>query len=1770
LITFSLMSIGILTSQCLSTLPNAESFETDFGPWMQSVTSGFSWVRHTGSTPTSGTGPVGAMNGSYYIYADAATNTNKVASIEACFDLTAFCAAEIEYNYHMLGSNVGQLRLDASTDNGLTWNNIWTEIGDQGVSWYVAKVDLNTYAGAPVFLRFSASNTGPFGDIALDNVRLRAFQQPKIGDITSIDPMCGATDGSITIDFADVPNIDSIQFSLDGAATWSAPIADNSGSVIFPSLGGGTYDLWVRNKGDNCRVDLPDETLKDLPLPTVTFTMADLDYCVGDGSFKLTGGSPANGVYTGTGVIADSFNPTIAGQGVHTITYTFTDTNGCSDFATGVTGTNFDASAAGVGTHTITYTFTDTNGCTNKENDDITVFARPNVALTLSNDKDCENNSTLVLSGGIPTGGTYSGAGVSGTNFDASAAGVGTHTITYSYTDGNGCESTATDDIVVFAQPTVNLALTTTTTCENENVQALTEGLPSGGTYSGVGVTGTNFDASAAGVGVHTVTYTYTDGNGCQNTATDDIEVFVQPIVTLSFSAAILCDTETTFALNQGAPSGGVYSGTGVAGNNFDPSIAGIGIHTIAYTYTDANGCLNKVNDDIEVVGPPVVSLSLTTATACNNNSTLALAGGIPTGGTYSGTGVTGTNFDPSNAGVGVHTITYTYVDGNGCENTATDDIAVYSTTTASLNLPSTTDCIANSTYALDGGTPSGGTFSGPGVTGNNFDASTAGIGVHAISYSFTNANGCEDIATEDIEVFASPTATLSLANTNDCVVNSNLVLSGGSPAGGTYSGPGVSGTNFSATAAGIGTHTITYTYTDANGCSATATDDIVVYDTPTVGLALPSTTDCLANTAFALSGGTPSGGTFSGPGVTGTNFDASAAGIGIHAITYVYTDGNGCENTATENIQVFGNPTVSLTLSNDSDCEANTTLALAGGMPSGGTYSGPGVTGTNFDATAAGLGAHTITYTYTDGNGCENTATDEIVVHSLTTVSLTLTPDDICEDEPGMNLTGGIPSGGTFSGPGVSGTWFDVNVAGVGNHTITYTYTDPAGCINSATDILTVYALPIVTLTLNEGEACIDEVIALGGASPTGGTYSGPGVTGTSFDASVAGVGTHTITYTYTDGNGCTQSATDFVVVFGLPIVNFNLADTETCITESGYNLSGGVSPAGGTFSGTGVTGNVFDANVAGVGVHTLTYTYTDGNGCVNTATEDMNVFALPTVTFNLTDTETCITESGYNLSGGVSPSGGTFSGPGVSGNIFDANVAGVGVHTLTYTYSDGNGCVNTATEVMEVFALPNAELFLTDDEDCSYNTTLALGGGTPFGGTYSGPGVTGGNFDATAAGIGTHTITYTYTNGNGCTDTATDQMVVHADTFVGLFLNDDTECINNTTRALTEGQPAGGTYSGPGVAGTNFDATVAGIGTHTITYTFTDANGCTFSGTDDITVGNPPAVSLVLVRDDACEDYWGFNLEGGSPAGGSWSGPGVSGNYFDVALAGPGTHTITYSYTDWSTGCTNTATQNVYVYSLPNVVLDFANDNVCLSESTYALTEGIPSGGTYSGPGVSGTNFNPSSVGLGTHTITYSYTDANGCSNTTTDQIEVVPLPITSLSLPNTTFCINDDNETLSGGVPVGGTFSGPGVTGNILDIAAAGIGPHTITYTFTDANGCENSSSQNIAINNIPPTSFVLSDDVACLNDITHPLDGVSPTGGTFSGPGVVGNQFSTTIAGVGTHTITYTVVGANGCINTATDELTVASLPVPNLSLAEDEACVDVSSVALSVL
>lgn len=112
------------------------------------------------------------------------------------------------------------------------------------------------------------------------------------------------------------------------------------------------------------------------------------------------------------------------------------------------------------------------------------------------------------------------------------------------------------------------------------------------------------------------------------------------------------------------------------------------------------------------------------------------------------------------------------------------------------------------------------------------------------------------------------------------------------------------------------------------------------------------------------------------------------------------------------------------------------------------------------------------------------------------------------------------------------------------------------------------------------------------------------------------------------------------------------------------------------------------------------------EDNGCTSGDTVSLNVTlnALPVVSFSGLDTVCQIADPPATLTG--NPSGGTFTGNGISGDQFDPASAGLGIHEIIYTYIDANSCENADTQYVDVrnFDDQSGAVWLTDlDNWCS-----------------------------------------------------------------------------------------------------------------------------------------------------------------------------------------------------------------------------------------------------------------------------------------------------------------------------------------------------------------------------------------------------------------------------------------------------------------------------------
>lgn len=293
---------GLSCATTISSFPYNQSFESGFGAWTQNGGDDFDWTRQSGTTISSGTGPSGADDGTYYIYTEVSSPnypTKTAILTSPCFDLAGMTTPELSFRYHMLGSSVGTINLEASTD-GSTWTSVWSQTGDQGSAWLSATVDLSAYTGADVKLRFNVtSGSGWQGDICIDKMSLIE---------TGATLSCGTTITSYPYSQSFESGLGSWTQSVTDDFDWTRQSGTTTSSGTGPSgADDGTYYVYTEVSYPNypsktAVLTSPCYNLSGVASPYFNFSYQMLGTDVGTVDLEVsTDGTSWSSVWTKTG-----------------------------------------------------------------------------------------------------------------------------------------------------------------------------------------------------------------------------------------------------------------------------------------------------------------------------------------------------------------------------------------------------------------------------------------------------------------------------------------------------------------------------------------------------------------------------------------------------------------------------------------------------------------------------------------------------------------------------------------------------------------------------------------------------------------------------------------------------------------------------------------------------------------------------------------------------------------------------------------------------------------------------------------------------------------------------------------------------------------------------------------------------------------------------------------------------------------------------------------------------------------------------------------------------------------------------------------------------------------------------------------------------------------------------------------------------------------------------------------------------------------------------
>lgn len=707
---------------------------------------------------------------------------------------------------------------------------------------------------------------------------------------------------------------------------------------------------------------------------------------------------------------------------------------------------------------------------------------------------------------------------------------------------------------------------------------------------------------------------------------------------------------------------------------------------------------------------------------------------------TVSNEGIAGTwdigpTFDPTGLGGTMTPIIFT-PDPSSCSPATTIDVTVNS-----ITIPSPTPlgpyCETDPSVILEttiGGIT--GNWSGPGVTANEFSPTAAGAGPHNIFFT-PDPNQCANSVGLVVTVNAPTTPVLGTATVCETAPPFDLTqLEDPASPGGSWAGDGVTGTMFNP----MGLFgPINLTYTPVTPCTNIAMTTITVEMAATPVL-MPANV-CETSGLFDLTtiqDPLYSIGTWTGPGVAGTFFNPTGL-PGPQTLTFTSSEPCVAPATIVVTVDVPETPVLGMA----SVCQTSGLFDLSTledpSFPNG-EWSGINVVGNMFDPT--GLGGP-INFTYTPIQFCVQTAMTTVTVE-LPGMPALGSPT-ICESSGLFDLNTILDPNfplGDWMGPGVTGTTF--NPIGQ-NGPVVLIFTPTLGCGTTGTTIITVETAAAPNLdsaTLCETEPIFDLTTIQDPAHPNG-TWTGTGVTGTSFDPDGLN-GVYPLIFTAT--GTCVLPDTTNITVNEPAIPSLGTATL--CETEGLYNLSNIADPnfPAGTWMGDGVTGNNFDPDGLSGNI-TLSFTPSANCTALATTTITVNEPSAP----NLETSDICQNSTPLDLTTLNDPAfpNGDWSGPNVTNNQFDpTNQSGPVVLTFTPTAT----CSEAGTTNVNVNLAPT---FSNQDESCDpatqeFTVSFDIAGGTAPYSVDTNP-VTGTSFTSASLPSGTN-YSFQLNDANGC----------------------------------------------------------------------------------------------------------------------------------------------------------------------------------------------------------------------------------------------------------------------------------------------------------------------------------------------------------------------------------------------------------------------------------
>lgn len=1477
-----------------------------------------------------------------------------------------------------------------------------------------------------------------------------------------------------------------------------------------------------------------------------------------------------------------------------------TGTSSCTNCA--ATHHTFNSS----GTYTITATYNTSATCADTVQTTITVGSKPTANFNASPLTLCTFDTVAFTN-------TSTGADAYEWIFgDGSSISNAQHP-THIYTDpdtftvtlvamDHGCRDTITKtDHIIVAGPIADF--TTAYSCTARRTYTFTDQSQGGQIYSwnfGDGNTSAqvgNVTHTYATAGSYTVTLTVTDTvSMCSNTYQLDLGSYDLTAQFSSTDTSICKDNNVFF---DGAASTviskyrwnfGDGSGQNKTTDNIVHKYTTGGIYDVRLIVEDTAGCRDTLirTNYIKVGGANVV-IGATPTSGCNPLTVYftdsSVAGAYPittrkwvfssgqdttiTGTSISHTYTTATNYN-----------TKLYItDSKGCVASATQVIQV-TEPHPNFTISDTSVCLGDTITFNNISTGYSGTLTclwdfGDGTTSSSFSPKHAYItpSTYSVKLTVTNSNGCTDSITKVASVKVNnPTAAftmsdsvgacppLSVSMTNNSVDANGYAWSFGNNTGSSLTNP-------TAVYTYPGSYTVKLIATSSAGCQDSATRNVTVYG-PTGTFSYSPTSGCnpLTVSFSAVSNNTASYIWDMSNGITqtttGNSFTYTYTQNGQYLPKLILSDGASClvpiQGIDTIKVDyVSGDFTFTQTPLCDSGVvQFNDTVYSS--LSTVNSYSwdfGDGSSSTSNDPTHnyTAAGNYNVRLIIGNTNGCKDTIIKTVVIHGKPNVSVTPAQSSFCQGQAtGISLTASGASTYTWAPTGGLSCTSCANPTALPTTTTTYVVTgvDTNGCSNTDTAVITVNPKPSVNGGSNK-TICVGGSVQLTASGANSYTWTPTGTLSCTTCTSPFATPSSTTVYSVigTDNNGCKDTADVTVSVNTQPTVSAG-ANQTVCIGDSVRLIATGAS----TYTWTPTTTLSCTSCDTTFASPTTTTTYTvigtSGNNCSDTATVTVSVNTLPNVNAS-NDTAICIGNSAQLIATGANTY--TWTPTATLSCGVCANPTATPTTTTDYvvTGTDGNGCKNTDTVAVTINNLPNVSAG-NDATICLNDSTQLTASGAS---SYTWAPATTLSCSSCTSPFAKPAVNTTYvvtgTDANGCKNS--DSVDVSVNALPNVSAGPDQAICNSSSVQLQASGASTYTWTPTTALSCTNCAAPTATPSSTTTYivTGTGTNGCKNTDTVVVAINALPNISAGNNTSACIGGSVTLNASGATNY--TWSpSTGLSCTNCTSPTANPTTTTTYKLIGSDGNGCVDSAQVTVTVNPLPNI--NAGNDVSICSGSITALT--ATGGNTYIWTPTSTLSCsncaNPTATPPTTTTYTVTGTDANGCTDSDSVKVTVIPLPNITVT-PSTSICLGDTVQLQATG---GVNYSwSPSIDLSCNNCANPVADPNsTITYTVTglSASNCADTAMVTITVNPLP-TVNVGNDRSICDGD-TVQLQATGAQTYTWSPSNGLSCSTCSNPTAYPTDTTQYTITGidSNGCKDSA--QLNIFVKPNPIVSVA----------------